>query len=60
MFVGKKRIKTITYKGKPKTKRFTVTVTTRGLKPGIYTLIVKVRNVKGKTTSTRARFRICK
>jgi hypothetical protein len=60
VFLGKKRIKTITYKGKPKTKRFSVTIATRGLKPGVYTLTVNVRNVKGKTTSNRAQFTICK
>jgi hypothetical protein len=60
VFLGKKQIKTITYKGKPKTKHFSVTITTRGLKPGVYELTVKVRDVKGKTTSKNAHFSICK
>jgi hypothetical protein len=60
VFLGKKLIKTITYKGKPRTKHFSVTISTRGLKPGKYALTVKVRNVKGKTTSKRAQFKVCK
>jgi hypothetical protein len=60
VFLGKNRIKSITYKGKPKTKQFSVTITTRGLKPGVHTLTVKVRDVKGKTTSKHAHFSICK
>jgi hypothetical protein len=60
VFLGQKRIKTFTYKGKPKTQRFSVTITTTALKPGVYTLIVQVTNAKGKTTSKHARFTICK
>jgi hypothetical protein len=59
VFLGTKQIKTITYKGKPKTKHFSVTITTSGDKPGVYTLTVKVRDVKGRTTSTHAQFTIC-
>jgi hypothetical protein len=60
VFLGKKRIKTIKYKGKPKTKHFSVTITTRGLRRGVYTLTVKVRDVRGKTASKRAHFSVCR
>jgi hypothetical protein len=59
VFLGKKRIKTIAYKGKPQTKHFSVTITTRGLKPGVHTLTVNVKDVKGKITLKHAYFSIC-
>ena len=59
VFLGKKQIKKITYKGKPKTKHFSVTIRTSGDKPGVYTLTVKVTDARGKTTSKHVQFFIC-
>jgi hypothetical protein len=58
-FRGKK-IKTVTYQGKPETKTLSVTISTRGFKPALFTLTVKVTDVKGRTATRHAHFTICK
>jgi len=59
LFRGK-TIKSLTFKGAPQNRSFRVSISTRGLKAGIYTVTVKVTDVRGVTRSKVAHFSICK
>lgn len=59
LFRGK-TIKSLKFKGAPQNKFFRVKINTRGLKAGIYTVTVKVTDVRGVTRSKVAHFSICK
>jgi hypothetical protein len=54
-----KVIKTVTFSGATTKKRVAVVINTRGFKPGLYTLTVKVTDRKGKTVTKTAHFTIC-
>jgi hypothetical protein len=53
-------IKSLKFKGRPTSKTLRVSISTRGLKAGIYTVTVKVTDVRGVTRSRAAHFSICK
>jgi hypothetical protein len=57
--LGNKTIKTVKYTSRPKHKSLTVSVNTHGFKPGVYTLTVKVTDVRGKTHTRVVHFTIC-
>jgi len=53
-------VKTVTYTNRPQNKTIGVTISTRGLKPGLYKVTVKVTDVRGVTRSHTGHFAICK
>jgi hypothetical protein len=57
-FLGR-TIKTVTFKRQTTHKAFTVVISTRGFKPGLYTLTVNATDARGKTVTKRAHFTIC-
>ena len=54
-----KVIKTVKVASGTTKKRFTVVISTRGFKPGLYTLTVKATDARGKTVTRTAHFTIC-
>lgn len=58
--VGSRTVKTFTFKGDPNDKTVTVVVDTRGKKPGLYTITVKATDARGKSSTGRAHFTICR
>jgi hypothetical protein len=52
-------IKTVKVSGATTHKAFTVVISTRGFRPGLYTLTVKATDARGKTVTKRAHFTIC-
>lgn len=61
MYVNGHKVKTYTYKNHPRNVSIgDVPISTRGLKPGLYTMTVKVTDVRGVTRSHTGHFAICK
>lgn len=58
--VGTRTVKTYKFAGGPNDKTITVVVNTHGDKPGLYTITVKATDSRGKTSTARAHFTICK
>jgi hypothetical protein len=58
--MGSTTVKNFTFTGRPTHKSVAVSVNTHGFKPGLYTLTVKVTDVRGKNTTRLAHFTICK
>jgi hypothetical protein len=58
--MGKTTVKNFTFKGRPTHKSVAVSINTHGFKPGLYTLTVKVTDVRGKNAIRLAHFTICK
>jgi hypothetical protein len=59
--VGGKTVKVFTFKGKgPLNKKVSVTLSTAGLKHGVYTVKVTVVDTRGKRKSVTKHFAICK
>jgi hypothetical protein len=58
--VGKKTIKKVTFPKHPDDTTLNVKVNTRGDKPGLYTMTVKATDTRGKSSTGRAHFTICK
>jgi len=58
--VGKKTIKKVTFKTHPDDVTLHVKVSTRGDKPGLFTMTVKATDTRGKSSTGRAHFTICK
>lgn len=58
--VGSRTIKTFRFKGGPNDKTVTVVVNTHGDKPGLYTITVKATDTRGKSSTARAHFTICR
>jgi hypothetical protein len=58
--VGKKTIKKVKYPKHPENATLNVKVNTRGYKPGLFTITVKATDTRGKSTTRRAHFTICK
>jgi len=56
---GGKTIKVVHYTGAPLKKTLTVVINSKGFKPGLYSLTVKVTDVLGKTVTKVAHFTIC-
>ena len=54
-----KVIKTVKFAHQTTKKRFTAVISTRGFKPGLYTLTVKATDARGKTVTKTAHFTIC-
>ena len=52
--------KNYVFKGRPTSKTVSVTVNTRGFKPGLYSLTVKITDTKNKNAIRVAHFSICK
>jgi hypothetical protein len=55
-----KVIKSITFHGNPQSGHFTVVISTRGNKPGLFTLTLHVTDVRGKSASRTVHFTICR
>jgi hypothetical protein len=58
--LGSRTIRVVRFKNRPTRRSFVVAVNTRGSKPGIFTLTVRVTDVRGKSVTRRAHFLICK
>jgi hypothetical protein len=58
--LGRRTIMKVKFKGSPTTKTINVSVNTRGDKPGLYTITVKATDTRGKSSTGRAHFTICK
>lgn len=54
-----KTVKSVSYSGQPTKKHLTVGVHTAGLSPGIYSVNVKITDVRGKSKTSKAHFSIC-
>jgi hypothetical protein len=54
-----KVVKTVKVGGSATKKRFTVVISTRGFRPGLFTLTVTATDARGKTVTKRAHFTIC-
>ena len=54
-----KTIKSVSYSGQPTKKHLTAGVHTAGLKPGIYSVSVKITDVRGKSKTSLAHFSVC-
>jgi hypothetical protein len=54
-----KTIKVVKFSGRPKNGSFHVTISTRGFKPGVYSVKVTVTDVRGTNTVRIAHFSIC-
>lgn len=55
-----KAIKKVTFKGSPTNGHFTVVVSTKGNKPGLFTLTVRATDTRGKSASRTVHFTICR
>lgn len=58
--LGRRTIRSLRFTGAPQNRSFRITINTRGFKPGIYTITVRVTDVRGVTRSKVAHFSICK
>lgn len=58
--VGRRTIKSVTFKGSPRTKTVVAKVNTRGDRPGLFTITVKAVDTRGKSATGRAHFTICR
>src|SRR5579871_3782350 len=58
--LGGRTLRTVTFHGSPTTRTITVTVSTRGDKPGLFTISVRATDTRGKSSTGRAHFTICK
>jgi hypothetical protein len=54
-----KVIKTVKVASGTTKKKFSVVINTHGFKPGLYTLVVKATDARGKTVTKTAHFTIC-
>jgi hypothetical protein len=54
-----KAVKTIKFTGQPKSKTLSVSIHTGGLTAGVYSVTVRVTDVRGKTNTRTAHFSIC-
>lgn len=55
-----KTIKKVTFKGSPQNGHFTVVISTRGNKPGLFKLTVRATDTRGKSASRTVHFTICR
>jgi hypothetical protein len=58
--LGGRTIKSVKFHGSPTARTITVAVSTRGDKPGLFTITVKATDTRGKTPTGRAHFTICR
>jgi hypothetical protein len=58
--LGNRTIKVVKFHGSPTTRTITVSINTRGDKPGLRTITVRVVDTRGKSGTGRAHFTICR
>ncbi len=58
--VGGRTVKTVKFTGSPTNRTITVRVSTRGQRPGLFTITVRVTDTRGKTATGRAHYTICR
>jgi hypothetical protein len=58
--VGSRTVSTVKFKGSPVKKTVNVKVNTHGDKPGLHTITVKATDTRGKSSTGRAHFTICR